>query len=55
MVLIIILVSMFVSFEIGKRCKEFGSVHYFLASVLALFAVAAALYHMMTMTKPPLY
>lgn len=55
MVLIIILVSMFLSFEIGKRSEGFGLTQYFLASLLALLIVAATLYHMMTMTKPPIY
>jgi hypothetical protein len=55
MVFVIMVISMLLCFEIGKGSKGFKLANYFLASLLALVVVAAALYHMFTMTKPPLY
>jgi hypothetical protein len=55
MVIISIILSMFFAIEIGKKSERFGVKQYLLAALLALIPVAAALYHMFTMEKPPLF
>ncbi len=55
MVLVTIVICMFLAIEMGKRNTRFGSKEFFQMLFLALIPTLVALYHMYTMTKPPLY
>jgi len=46
---------MYIAIRIGYRKERLGPNQYLVAALLALIPVATALYHLLTMDKPPLY